>query len=131
MAAKSQDWKLGVKGPSHVEGQPKGSLPLGLGVRNRCLLKGYAPAGKVLRKADGIARERGNRLVWLEDLRTAEGADLETVVSTTRQLRGTMARARYAADRADRAAAAAVKTADRKRKAADRKAAKEAAATDA
>lgn len=128
MARKTTNWNLDRKGPSHVEGQPQGRLPLGLGVRNRCLLKGHTPAGKVLARADAIARERFNKLVWLQDLLTAEGEDAEVVIRDTHRIRGEMARNRYREDREARAAAAAAKTADRAAKAAARKAAKAAAA---
>lgn len=120
---KALDWKLGVKGPAYVDGLPKGSLPLGLGVRDFCRVNRIAPGGKVMREAQKVARERGNRLVWLEDLRTAQGVDLNEVIASTKRIRGTQARARYAADRAVREDAAAAK----RKVAADKRAARKAA----
>jgi len=127
-------WNVGPqsKGPARVEGIV---IPVGLATRHYCSLHGIAPRGKIVKAAVQIAGERGNRMIWLEDLLAAAAtvSDDETTLDEVRETavatRRAQARERRTIRKTEAQAAADAKRAARKAAADARKAAKEATET--
>lgn len=85
------DWKLGIAGPVFLE---EAKFRIGLASRNYCADNGLSAKGQVVRKAVALAKERGDKLVRVEYLLVARGADVKTVGDEGEPLRRQMARTR-------------------------------------
>lgn len=121
-------WNVGPdsSGPARVEGV---AIPVGLATRHYCSLQGISPKGPIVRRAISIAQDRGNKMIWLEDLMSSvakDSADSDEVAEIAQTTRTSQARDRRKSRKATVESQAKAKAKARKAKRDAAKKAKEA-----